>query len=249
MIHEQEEVEAMSGGVFLSVIIPAYNEEDRIGETLSRVYDYLRSKDYEYEVIVVDDGSTDNTISVVQRSGLSRGDRLRVIKNGENQGKGFSVRNGIMNSRGEFVLFSDADMSTPIEDIDKLFRDIEGGHDIVIGSRDVKDSRVKVRQPWYRETMGKIFNLMVKLLLLKDFRDTQCGFKLFRGDVARDIAGEMRINGFCFDVEMLFIARIKGCRIKERGVTWENSPLSKVKIMDSSIKMFLDLLRIRSLHG
>jgi dolichyl-phosphate beta-glucosyltransferase len=122
------------------------------------------------------------------------------------------------------------------------------GYDIAAGSRNVQSSDVRVHQPWYRETMGKTFNLIVKSILLDDFKDTQCGFKLFRGDVARDLAREIRIDGFCFDVEMLYLAKIRGYRIKEAGVVWDNSPQSRVKVFNSSLNMFLDLFRIRVLH-
>lgn len=230
---------------YLSVIIPAYNEEKRIGNSLSGIYSFLTTKDYGYEVILVDDGSSDNTVIEAEKSALAKEGRLKIIKNGTNRGKGFSVKNGIMNSGGSYVLFSDADLSTPIGETDNLFSHIDQGYDIVIGSRSIKGSDVRVPQARHREAMGKIFNFFVKLLLMREFNDTQCGFKLFKGDIARELARSMKIDGFCFDVEMLYLAKKKGCSIKELGVKWENSPESKVRLFGSSADMFFDLFKIR----
>ena len=235
--------------MFLSIVIPAYNEENRIEATLSAIYNYLKSKEYEYEVLVVDDGSTDGTIAKTQESKLAQDGRLKIVSNGKNRGKGFSVKNGILNSSGEYVLMCDADLSTPIEELGKLLIHMGEGYDLVIGSRSLESSEVRVHQPWYREKMGKTFNFFMKTLLgIKEFNDTQCGFKLLKGDVARDIANELLIEGFCFDPEMLYIASKKGYRTKEVGVIWDNSPQSKVSILGSSVSMFLDLFRIKMLH-
>jgi dolichyl-phosphate beta-glucosyltransferase len=234
---------------FLSIVIPAYNEEGRILPTLNKIGLFLKPKKYDFEIILVDDGSSDNTVLTAERSDLFRGNKLKIVKNGVNRGKGFSVKNGIAHSTGEFILLSDADLSTPIEEIDKLFASMNNGRDIVIGSRSIKESNVMVRQPYYREIMGKTFNFFVKTLLIKDFNDTQCGFKLFKGDIAREIAGHMNIDGFCFDVEMLYLAKIKGYNIKEEGVAWNNSPCSKVRLFHSSINMFFDLAKIRVMHN
>ncbi|NQT94901.1 MAG: glycosyltransferase, partial [Candidatus Omnitrophica bacterium] len=182
------------------------------------------------------------------KSTLAQAGKLKLLENNRNRGKGFSVKKGILACLGEYLLISDADLSTPIEEIEKLFSYIKSGYDIVIGSRSVKDSDVKIHQPWYREGMGKIFNLFVRLLIVNEFSDTQCGFKLFKGDIARDIASFMKIDGFCFDVEMLYLAELRKSSIKEAGVIWLNSPQSRVKVVDSSVHMFLDLLKIKALH-
>lgn len=233
---------------YLSIIIPAYNEEKRIGLTLSMIGGFLKTKSYDYEVILVDDGSDDKTVLQAQNSELSKTNKLRIIKNDVNKGKGFSVRNGILNSSGEFVLFSDADLSTPIGETDKLFSHIKKGYDIVIGSRSIAGSDVLVRQPFYREKMGRIFNFLVNRLLISGFNDTQCGFKLFKGSIVREIGKELTIDGFCFDVEMLYLAKRKGCRIAEVGIVWENSIQSKVRVINSSLSMFMDLLKIKRRH-
>ncbi|MFC1570435.1 dolichyl-phosphate beta-glucosyltransferase [Candidatus Omnitrophota bacterium] len=236
--------------MYLSVVIPAFNEEKRILSTLNKIDTFFREKDYDYEVIVVDDGSADGTMSTVEKSGIPSKGKVRVLSYNGNRGKGYAVKTGILESKGEYVLVSDADMSTPIEEVEKLIGIIEEGYDAVIGSRSVSDSEVRVRQPWYRERMGKTFNLFVRLTLgMNDFIDTQCGFKLFKGDVAREIAGKLQIDGFSFDVEMLYLAKRKGYKIKEVGIIWNNSPQSKVKVIASSTSMFLDLFNIRRIHG
>lgn len=234
--------------MYLSIVIPAYNEEGRIARTLAKIYDFLHKKDYDCEVIIVDDGSTDKTVLEIQQSQLFKEGKAGIIKNWINMGKGFSVKRGILATRGDYVLFSDADSSTPVEESDKLFNHINKGHDIIIGSRALKESDVRIHQPWYRERMGKAFNLFVKLLLIKEFNDTQCGFKLFKGNVARKLAGLLKIDGFCFDVEIIYLAKKMGYSIKETGIIWENSPQSKVKVINGSVSMFLDLLKIKLIH-
>lgn len=235
--------------VYLSIVIPAYNEEHRIGGTLSKIHDFLSKQSYTFEVILVDDGSIDNTVDVAKRSFLYKENKLNILENGNNMGKGFSVRNGISASSGEYILFTDADMSTPIEEIDKLFSVVSESYDIAIGSRALKDSNVKLHQPWFRETMGRTFNVLVKLFLMKDINDTQCGFKLFRCGVAKKLASEFKINGFSFDVEMLYLALKKGYKIKEVPIAWLNSPKSKVNPLVDSTKMFFDLIKIKAMHG
>ena len=238
----------MSKNIHLSIIIPAYNEQERLPLSLSKIHSYCNSQGYNYEVLVVDDGSTDNTTRVVTDNPLSKTGKLRILKNQRNRGKGYSVKRGIMASKGGYVLFSDADLSTPIEEVEKLFSVLNEKFDIVIGSRSIKGAQIKVHQPFYREYMGKFFNKLVRLFTLKGIIDTQCGFKLFNGTLARDIAAQMRVDGFAFDVEMLYLARRSGCRIEEVPIIWVNSPQSKVDPLRDSLKMLLDIINIKRLH-
>ncbi len=235
--------------MYLSIIIPAYNEEKRIAASLDKIHAYFEGRNIKYEVILVDDGSVDGTVKVSRKSLLEAEGKLRILSNAKNRGKGFSVRTGILASKGEYVLFSDADLSTPIAEFDTLLDVMAQGYDLVMASRSVKGSKLKVPQPWYRQTMGRIFNVFVKALFFSEYNDTQCGFKLIKGEAAREIALEMKIDGFCFDVEMVYLAQKKGYRIKETGVVWENSPESKVTVLNSSLNMFMDLFRIKKCHG
>jgi dolichyl-phosphate beta-glucosyltransferase len=229
---------------FISVVIPAFNEELRIAGTIQSVHDYLRKRYASYEIVVVDDGSTDATSKIVAALAKER-NYLRLIRHVVNSGKGFTVKAGIFAASGNIIVMSDADLSTPIEESEKLLSYYEKGVDVVIGSRGLKESDIVGRQPWYRGRMGKIFNLFVRLLVIGDFRDTQCGFKMFRRDVARELFSRCRINHFCFDVEILFIAKKLGFRIKEVPIRWINSPDSKVKIFKDSLRMLIDLIIIR----
>jgi dolichyl-phosphate beta-glucosyltransferase len=231
--------------IYLSVVIPAHNEAERIGPTLERVLAYLRRQAYSWEVVVVDDVSTDATMEVVARFQRDE-DRLRLVQRTANPGKGAAVQAGMLAVRGELVLFSDADLSTPIEELEKLLDAVERGeYDIAIGSRGLPQSELRVRQPWYREAMGRGFNLMVRVVALRRFRDTQCGFKLFRGAVARDLFRRQTIMGFAFDVEILYLAVKRGLRVKEVPVTWINSPRSKVDPVRDSLRMARDMIGIR----
>ena len=235
--------------MFLSIIIPVYNEEDRLGITLSRIHSYLNTKEYKYEVIVVDDGSSsDKTREIALASSLKSAGNLKLLSNQKNRGKGFSVRRGIIAANGEYILFSDADLSTPIQELDKLLEYTKSGYDIAIGSRSMSGSDVRVHQPFYREFMGRIFNLIVQIAVFKGIIDTQCGFKLFKSNIAKEIADKMRIDRFSFDVEMLYLARRMNCKIKEVPVVWINSPSSRVDPIRDSVKMFLDILYIKRLH-
>jgi dolichyl-phosphate beta-glucosyltransferase len=230
--------------IYLSIVIPAYNEEKRIGRTLENIVGYLKTKDYECEIIVVDDGSTDSTREMIRRfEGLDS--RLRVIENKIGKGKGYSVRRGMLETRGKFALFSDADLSTPIEEIEKLIYWLEKDYDIAIGSRDLPDSQVEIHQSFLREGMGKIFNKIMNLMVFTGFKDTQCGFKCFKRYVVNEVFGKQRINGFAFDVENILIAMQHGFRIKEVPVRWLNSPYSKVSVVRDPALMLYDLFRIK----
>jgi dolichyl-phosphate beta-glucosyltransferase len=228
----------------LSVIIPAYDEAGRIGPTLSRIHEYLAGTGLDHEIIVVDDGSQDQTREVVRRA-ASDIPTLRIIENGVNRGKGYSVKRGFLESSGELALFSDADLSTPIEELGRFLPEMEKGADAVIGSRALRDSDIIKRQPLHRMLMGKTFNKIVRILAVRGIVDTQCGFKLFRRAAFRPIFKAQRVERFAFDVELLFLADKKGLNVKELPVRWINSPLSKVHILRDSSRMLMDVIGIR----
>ncbi|MCZ6602210.1 MAG: glycosyltransferase family 2 protein, partial [Planctomycetota bacterium] len=229
----------------LSIVIPAYNEENRLGETLRRVAEYLDGQRFRAEVIVVDDGSTDGTVEVARASP----GKHRVLVNDGNRGKGYSVRRGALEAQGDLILFTDADLSAPIDEFDKLRRAIENGADVAIGSRAMPDSDIQIHQPWYRETMGKTFNFLVRSLVFPGVSDTQCGFKAFTGASAREIFGRQTLPGFAFDVEILYIARRLGYRVREVPVVWRDSPDTRVGALSDSLAMFSDIIRIRAIHS
>ena len=233
----------------LSIVIAAYNEESRIGESLLKIKDYLDEKDNDYEIIVVDDGSTDNTRQVAAdyKSEITN---LKVIGYPINKGKGYALRQGVFASKGEAVLLTDADLSTPIDELARLLPLIaDRAYEIAIGSRALKASKILKKQPWWRQGMGKIFNRIVKILVLDDFNDTQCGFKLFSGNAARGLFKCGRINRFAYDVEILALAKERGYRILEVPVKWINSPESKVNPIFDSLQMLFDLIKIRLRMG
>ena len=231
--------------IYLSIIIPAYNEEDRIKKTLEHIFKYLSEKSFTFEFVIVDDGCTDETIDIVKNTIGDKDYSFKIVKNDHNMGKGFSIKKGVIESSGKFLLFSDADMSTPIEEFDKMIPFLEGGSDIVIGSRALNNSDIRKRQIWYREMMGKIFNFFVQLLVLKGIKDTQCGFKAFKADDAKRIFTKMTIYRFGFDVELLYLARILNLKITEVPIIWINSPASKVRCVTDSLSMFMSLIKIR----
>lgn len=238
------ECRSENGKIYLSVVIPAFNEEKRIRETLSKIELYLIEQDYSYEIIVVDDGSVDNTAELVKNYTAYK-HAVHLLQNKENRGKGYSVKKGILKARGEHILFSDADLSTPIEEIEKLMPWFDKGYDVVIGSRGLPQSNIVVHQPLHRELMGRLFNIFVQLLNIKGIKDTQCGLKCFRKSVAHQIFRKQNIRGFCFDVEILDIAIRMGYKIKEVPIKWFNSPQSSVKVGTDGLMMLFDLLKIR----
>jgi dolichyl-phosphate beta-glucosyltransferase len=227
----------------VSIIIPSYNEERRLPETLERIAAYVHASGRETEILVVDDGSTDRTAAVAE-SFQGKFPALRVISNGVNRGKGYSVRRGMSEARGGIVLFTDADLSAPIEEASKLFAALES-YDVAIGSRALDRRLISVRQSRFREFAGIIFNAIVRLCLRLSFVDTQCGFKAFRRDPCRIIFKQQRIERFGFDPELLYLARHHGLRSVEIPVRWGHSPATKVSMFRDSLQMFLDVLIIR----
>jgi dolichyl-phosphate beta-glucosyltransferase len=233
----------------ISIIVAAYNEEKRILPSLFAIRDYCTANSIDHELIVVDDGSTDDTRRVTSEK-IPQIPQLKVLGYETNMGKGYALRTGVLSSKGDFVLLSDADLSTPIEELSKLLHLLHNNVcDIAIGSRALALSQILKKQPWWRQSMGKLFNKIVKSLLIGDFNDTQCGFKLFTGESARKLFKEAQVNRFAYDVEILALAKKSGYRIREVPIIWVNSPQSKVNPLTDSTQMFFDLLRIRARIG
>jgi dolichyl-phosphate beta-glucosyltransferase len=229
---------------YLSVVIPAFEEVERLGPTLERVRAYLDHQSFESEVLVVVDGGRDGTLEMVRHLADSW-PALRVLDNGVNRGKGYSVRRGMLEARGRYLLFSDADLSTPIADVERLIAALDGGADVAIGSRSLAESDVRIRQVWWRQSMGRVFNLIVRFVAVSGIHDTQCGFKCFQRQAARRIFNRQRLTRFSFDVELLWIARKLGHTVVEIPVTWENDPSSRVDPVMDSLRMLIDLMRLR----
>jgi len=227
----------------LSLVVPAFNEAVRIGNSLRKIDEFMRNSSLSYEVIVVDDGSTDETPAIVQQSKLKD---LKFIQNPGNRGKGYAVRQGVLAARGEYVLFTDADLSAPIEELPKLLDiALTENVDVVIGSRAVDRTYIEKHQSRFRELGGIAFNFMVRSFLGLRLHDTQCGFKLFHRQKSRCIFERQTTAGFGFDPELLFLAKRQGLKIREVPVRWSHAEGSKVHFMKHATVMFLDLIRIR----
>lgn len=226
----------------LAVIIPAYNEEARILPTLERVREYFSAQAYTWSVTVISDGSKDGTNEMV-RGFCAANDGFSLIESTPNHGKGFVVRKGMLECEGEFVLFSDADLAAPIEEIEKLWPAMENA-DVAVGSRPMKESRLEKRQPFYREMLGRAANVLIQKMAVPGIHDTQCGFKLYKKAVARDVFSRCKLNGFSFDFEALMVARDLGYKIAEIPIRWSHQEGSKVVMWRDAPKAFRDLFRL-----
>ncbi|HEU0184037.1 MAG TPA: dolichyl-phosphate beta-glucosyltransferase [Blastocatellia bacterium] len=230
----------------LSIVIPAYNEQNRIGRTLTETFDYLERQNYSSEVILVNDGSTDHTVEAVRKFESRAGGRLRLVENPGNRGKGYSVRNGMLNAAGDIALFYDADLATPTSEIVKVVEPIaEDRYDVVFGSRALDRSLIGTRQSRFRETLGWAANWVQFAFTGLRFKDTQCGFKAFRRDTAQSVFRLQRIEGFGFDPEILFIAKKQGWRLLETSVLWNHIEGSKLNPMTAYFNALMEVSTIR----
>ncbi|MCM8778967.1 MAG: glycosyltransferase family 2 protein [Candidatus Omnitrophica bacterium] len=226
---------------YLSIVIPAYNEENRLPNTLRKIKDYVERKNFRSEIIVVDDGSTDRTIEVIQKLDIPN---LKIVSNSTNQGKGAAVKRGVLAARGEYILFTDADNSTPIEELEKFLHRL-GKDKILIGSRYLKGSKIMIKQPKFRIIIGRLGNYLIQKILPIGIKDTQCGFKLFPRMAAQEIFPRQRVKLFGFDFEILTIAKILGYKIEEIPVIWINSPVSRIRPIRDAFRTFLDLIYVK----
>ncbi|HEY0868208.1 MAG TPA: dolichyl-phosphate beta-glucosyltransferase [Fimbriimonas sp.] len=229
---------------YLSVVVPAYNEEERLPRTLARLHEYYIAQDYAFDVTIVSDGSKDATGAVVRAFARDH-PHFSLLEHHPNRGKGYAVRQGVLAAKGEVVLFCDADLATPQEETEKLLPRIREGADVAIGSRPLRESKLEIRQPWYREMLGRGFNKAVQMLAVRGIDDTQCGFKMFRREAAREIFRRCALDGFSFDIEALMIARDLGYRIDEVPIRWRHQEGSKVSVLRDGAKMLRDLLKLR----
>ncbi len=230
--------------MYLSVIIPAYNEEKRIGKTILSINEYLKKQNYSSEILVVDNGSTDKTKEIVDKF-FQTIKNLRLIEPKKIKGynKGYAVKKGMLETKGDYRIFTDADNSTSIEQIEKFWPYFKNGYQVVFGSRGLPKSEIKIHQPWFRELPGRMSNLLIRFLILPGIYDTQCGFKCFTAKAAEDIFSKTTIMGWGFDMEVLVIAKFLGYKIKEVPISWINDPESKVSWKDyvSTLKELLEI--------
>lgn len=225
----------------LAVVVPAYNEEPRLEKSLNRIREYLLAQAYDWEVVVVDDGSTDATPDIARRF-AERDARFRLISYTPNRGKGAAVRVGMVDAEADWLMLCDADLAAPIEEVEKLFA---AEKPIAIGSRPLRESNLEIRQPWWREAAGRAFNLAVQTLSIRGIKDTQCGFKLFSHEAAKAIFPRCRFNGFSYDFEALMIGHKLGFEIAEVPIRWSHQEGSKVRLVRDGLRMLRDLVKLR----
>ena len=226
----------------LSIVVPAYNEERRLPQTLRRIVNFVQAQEYEGEVIVVDDGSTDGTVRVVEEV-ASQAPFVTLIRN-EHRGKGYSVKTGALTAKGEYVFLCDADLSMPIDEVSKFLPPAVEPYDVAIGSREIEGAR-RYDEPYYRHLMGRVYNALVRLLAVRGFQDTQAGFKCLTRDAVHEVFPYQTMEGFGFDVEVLFIAQKRGYRIVEVPINWYYMANSRVNPIGDSVRMFREILQVR----
>lgn len=231
----------------VSIIVPAYQESERVGDSIHKILDYIKRENINAELIVIDDGSSDETTQVAKKHCAEFPElQTKVIRYDKNRGKGFAVKTGLIEAQGDVALFSDADLSTPIEEMTKLVKPIQDGeYDLTFGSRALDRSLIGTRQPWRREQGGKVFNVVVRVLTGMPFWDTQCGFKAFNMEKFRPLLDVMQIDRFGFDVEFLYVAHLRGLRLKEIPVRWNDDIRTKVSVLRDSLRMFNEVRQIR----
>jgi len=232
----------------ISVVIPAFNEERRITPTLDKLIAFFFTKHCKYEIIVVDDGSTDKTSEIVQ-SFSSNNPSVKLIRFSNNNGKGFAVKAGMLSATGDLLMFMDADGAAEISDIEKLVNAIQSGADIAIGSRAIKDKNINISTKFLRAFLRKVLNLIVRLFLFKDIYDTQCGFKMFTKEAAKFLFERQQLSGYGFDMELLFLANRKGFKIKEVPISWRAVPKGKLNPFWDSFRILADIIRIKKLYS
>ncbi len=227
---------------FLSIVIPAHNEEHRLPPSLAKIEAFLKTQPYSAEIVIVENGSTDNTVAMLQAYAQTHPD-VRVLSV-STRGKGLAVKQGMLAARGQWRFICDADLSMPIDEVVNFLPDAVPGADMVIGSREGKGAR-RIDEPFYRHMMGRVLNWIVKLTILRGYEDTQCGFKLVRGDVADDLFGVQRMNGIGFDVELLFIAQKRGYTVRQVPITWYFDPDSRMRLLRDTLHILVEIWQIR----
>jgi len=233
--------------IYYSCIVPVYNESGRFDRGIAAIHHYLERAGHPYEIVIVDDGSEDDTLSLGEKFAEGK-TNVKVISYKPNRGKGAAVKVGVMEAAGQYVFFSDIDLSVPIEYIEQFMPVLENGTDVVIGTRRTSDATIAVHQPWYREFLGEIFRRMVRAFFVPEVTDFTCGFKSFKADVAREVFKRSRITGWTFDAETIFIADKLGYHIKEIPVVWSNEEGTKVRVVRAAVNSLLELFRIKVNH-
>ncbi len=227
--------------MFISIIIPIYNENDILEKNILNTFNYFQNKS-DFEIIVIDDGSTDNSIKTLNSLKLNN---LIILRNNQNMGKGYSIIKGVLESKGDLILQTDADLSAPIMEFEKLFIKYKKGFDFVIGSRSKANSKVNTKQNFFRIILGKFFNILTYLILNLNYNDTQCGFKIYNSTKLKNVIKSCKVKKFCIDVEILYLAKLKKYKVMEEGIIWNDKKNSKVNLIKDPLNMFIDLVKIK----